>query len=105
MKKILIFCALALVVVLAGCGSEGSASSSSDLGTNTDGSVTKTLSSSTDATAVSLDGNDGDRLSLSIPALTPEIVFLDYLWSKLYLRYLSSSSKTRRWSSKTCALV
>ena len=69
MKKILIFCALALVVVLAGCGGGGSGSSSSDSGTNADGSVTKTLSVSNESTAVGLDGEDGDKLSLSIPSL------------------------------------
>ena len=66
MKNVLKLCSLIFVVVLTACGGGGSSSSDTK---NEDGSVTKTLSVTKDATSVKLDGKDGDKLSLSVPSL------------------------------------
>lgn len=67
MKKMLLFFVLTLALTFVGCGSGGGGSSPSD--TNSDGSVTKTLSSENSSTKVEVKGEDGETLTLDIPAL------------------------------------
>lgn len=67
-KKLLLALSIVFTFFFLACSSgDGSSSSLSD--TNSDGSVTKTLSSSTSSTNVDMKGDNGEKLSLVIPAL------------------------------------
>lgn len=70
MKKIFLLLSIVFTLSFLGCGSSGGGGSSSpDSDTNSDGSVTKTLSSTNDSTKVNITGENGEKLSLDIPAL------------------------------------
>ena len=68
MKKSLLAISLIFALSFLGCGG-GGGSSSPENDTNSDGSVTKILSSTNDSTQVNITGENGEKLSLEIPAL------------------------------------
>jgi hypothetical protein len=68
MKKLFLTLSIVFSLSFLGCGG-GGGSSSSLSETNSDGSVTKTLSTANSSTKVDMKGENGEKLSLVIPAL------------------------------------